>query len=157
MKITKEDAKQIYEYAPPDLKERMEREFGPDVFQKIDYEDFKNFDDLCRACGTTEYDFNIKWCQTDYDPSTIAFERLKILTGAYNQDWKFNLYDTDQKKWFPWYKVSSSGVGVAHSAYDCDCALASVGSRLCFESEEKSNHAGTTFAKLFEDFISAKY
>jgi hypothetical protein len=39
----------------------------------------------------------------------------------------------------------------------CGGTGAGVGSRLCFESEEKAVHAGENFTKLFEEFITAKY
>jgi hypothetical protein len=82
-----------------------------------DWKDFKTFDDLCRAIGTTEVDFNRKWEHADLDPITLAFERLKICTRAYNQDWPFDVYNTDQYKYYPYFSVSSSGLGFSRSDF----------------------------------------
>jgi len=157
LKIKKETAKKIYAGAPESLKEILVETFGEECFRKTDFKDFRTFEDLCQAAGITETEFNNRWDHTLQDPSTIAFERLKICTRAYNQDWQFNAYDTNQKKWYPWFKVLSSGFGFSGADYHCAYSLTYVGSRLCFESQEKAEHAGRTFLKLFEDFITAKY
>ena len=128
-----------------------------ELTHKPNWKDFKTFDDLCRAIGTTEDDFGQKWDPRVFDPSTIAFERLKVCTRAYNQDWKFDAYDTNQCKHYPYFNISSSGFGFSDSGYSYVITYAFVGSRLCFETSEKSDHAGKTFVKLFEDFITAKY
>ncbi len=157
LKIKKETAKEIYDESPLGLRKILEETFGIDYFKKLNWKDFKTFDDLCRAIDTTEAEFNRKWDPDLFDPSTIAFEKLKVCTRAYNQDWPFDAYNTDQYKYYPYFKVSSSGFGFSDTGYNCADAYTSVGSRLCFESEEKARHAGMTFIKLFEDFITAKY
>jgi hypothetical protein len=157
LKIKKETAKEIYDESPSGLKKILEETFGIDHFKKPDYRDFKTFNDLCRAVGTTEAEFNMKWDSAVFDPSTIAFERLKVCTRAYNQDWPFDTYNTNQYKYYPYFKVLSSGLGFSGSDYRYDCTLSCVGSRLCFESSDKATHAGNTFIKLFEDFITAKF
>ena len=157
LKITKETARKIYPDAPNYIQEILLETFGVDCFKKSDFKYFKTFDDLCHAVGTTETDFNKKWDPAIFDDSTIAFERLKVCTKAYNQDWPFDIYNTEQYKYYPYFAVSSSGFGFSHANYDFDDSTTDVGSRLCFESKEKAIHAGNTFIKLFEDFITAKY
>ena len=157
LKIKKETAKKIYDESSSGLRKILEETFGIDYFKKTTWKDFKSFDDLCRETGTTEIEFNRKWEHAELDPSTLAFERLKVCTRAYNQDWPFNAYDTNQRKWYPWFNVSSSGFGFSYSYFSYVLACTIVGSRLCFESEEKATHAGKTFIKLFEEFITAKF
>ncbi len=157
LKIKKETAKEIYDESPSGLRKILEETFGIDCFKKTDFREFKTFDDLCRATGITETDFNRKWEHADLDPSTLAFERLKICTQAYNQDWKYNLYDTNQKKWAPIFDVLSSGLGFSLTFCDCAYTHTAVGSRLAFKSEETATHAGKNFTKLFEDFNNAQY
>jgi hypothetical protein len=106
LKIKKETAKEIYKESPDALKKILEETFGIDCFKKLDWKDFKTFDDLCQATGTTEVEFNRKWDPDVYDPSTIAFERLEICTRTYNQDWPFEAYNTDQYKYYPYFVVS---------------------------------------------------
>jgi len=157
MKIDEQTAKKLYNQSPDWFQERLRNEYGEEFFTKRFFDDFKTYRDLCIAAGTTEEEFEKKWDPRVFDPSTISFERLKICTKAYNQDWPFDTFNTEQRKWFPWFKVSSSGLGFGGT--DCDYVFshATVGSRLCFKDQESAEHAGTTFIKLFEDFITAKY
>ena len=157
LKINEKTAKEIYPGAPEAVKTILVETFGKKIFRKTEYTDFETFDDLCQAIGTTEIEFNKKWDPAEFDPSTIAFEKLKVCTRAYNPDWKFNAYDTNQRKHYPYFEVLSSGFGLSGAGYYYDYADTSVGSRLCFESAEKAAHAGRTFLKLFEDFITAIY
>lgn len=157
LKIKKETAREIYDESSSALRKILEETFGVDCFKKTDFNDFKTFDDLCQATGTTEADFNRKWEHAALDPSTLAFERLKICTRAYNQDWKYNLYDTDQRKWAPIFTVLSSGLGFSNAGYYYGRTRTYVGSRLAFKSEPTATHAGKTFTKLFEDFNNAQY
>jgi hypothetical protein len=157
LKIKKETAKEIYDESPAGLKKILEETFGIDHFKKSDYRDFQTFYDLCRAIGTTEAEFNMKWDSAVFDPSTIAFERLKVCIRAYNQDWPYDTYNTNQYKYYPYFEVLSSGLGFSSSVCSYGNAHTCVGSRLCFESSDKAIHAGKTFIKLFEEFITAKF
>jgi hypothetical protein len=158
LELSKETAKKIYPESPDWLKEIMEENFGKESFKKTDWKDFKTFDDLCRAAlDITEGQYNKRWEQSSLDPSTLAFEKMKVLTKAYNGDWTPDYYNTQQYKWYPFFKVLSSGFGFSDTLYFYVVTLTSVGSRLCFETEEKAAHAGKTFTKLFEEFITAKY
>jgi hypothetical protein len=156
LKIKKETAKKIYSAAPTALQEILIETFGEECFRKAELTDFKTFDDLCRACGTTEKEFEEKWKNIPVDSQTVSFQRMKILSDAINQGWTPDHFNTDQYKWFPYFKVSSSGFGFSTSYYYCGLAATRVGSRLCFETEEKSNYAGRQFTQLFQDFITGK-
>jgi hypothetical protein len=158
LELSKETAKKIYPDSPAWLKEILEENFGKESLKKTDWKDFKTFDDLCRAAlDITEEQYKQRWGQSSLDPSTLAFEKIKVLTKAYNGDWMPDYYNTDQYKWFPYFRVLSSGFGFSDSDYGYAGTLTCVGSRLCFESEEKATHAGKNFTKLFEEFITAKY
>jgi hypothetical protein len=156
LKIKKETARKIYAAAPSALQEILIETFGEECFRKKEFTDLKTFDDLCQACGTTEKEFEDKWKNIPVDSQTVSFQRMKILSDAINQGWKLDHFNIDQYKWFPYFKVSSSGFGFSLSRYCFDFTHSGVGSRLCFETEEKSNHAGRQFTKLFQDFITGK-
>jgi hypothetical protein len=158
LKIKKEAAKRIYadSKTPDSLKEILVETFGEECFKKTNWKDLKSFDDLCQACGTTEIEFEEKWRSIPVDSQTVSFQRMKILSDAINQGWEPDHFNTKQNKWFPWFKVSSSGFGFSYSHFYCAYSAASVGSRLCFESEEKSDHAGSQFTNLFQEFITGK-
>lgn len=156
MKLTKEMAVRLYPKSEDWFKEVLEKEFNRETFLGADFSNLKSFDDCCRACGTTKEEFEAKWSDIPVDFHTIAFERIKIINKAINQEWVPDHFNTDQYKWAPWFKVSSSGFDFAGSLYAYVSTYSRVGFRLCFESEEKSNHAGRHFTKYFQEFITGK-
>lgn len=156
LEITKETALRLYPKSEDWFKEILEKEYTRELFLGTDFRNLKTFDDCCRICGTTEEEFEKKWAEIPIDFQSVAFERLKIINQAINQEWVPDHFDTNQYKWAPWFNVSSSGFDFACSDYAYANSGASVGFRLCFESEEKANHAGKYFTKYFQEFITGK-
>jgi hypothetical protein len=156
MNITQETAKKLYPKSEDWFKEMLDNEFGRETFLGTDFRNFKTFDDCCRICGTTEEEFEKKWKEIPVDFQTIAFERLKIINQAINQEWIPDYFDTNQYKWAPWFNVSSSGFDFSDSYYYYVDSNAYVGFRLCFETKEKSNYAGRYFTRYFQEFITSK-
>jgi hypothetical protein len=125
------------------------------VVKEFDYKTIKSFDDACRACGTTEEEFNAKFKNLGLDSDTISYEKLKIITKAINNGWTPDWNNTRQYKWWPWFRLSS-GFGFDGSGCDYGYAGTSVGSRLCFESEAKSDYAAEQFIDIYEEYITIK-
>jgi hypothetical protein len=155
MEIDKQTAKRLYDESPDWFQNQLKREFGEDLFKKREYENIKTFEDACRYCGTTEAEFNKKLTDLCLDADTISFEKLKIVNRAINQGWAPDYTNTNQRKWFPYF-VLSSGFGFSDSNYYCDRTAASVGSRLCFETEEQASYSGRQFIDLWRAFITNK-
>jgi hypothetical protein len=150
LKIKKETAKKLYPESPEWFKEILSESFGKDCFTKRKYSDIKTFEDACEELGISTEQFLAADTSDE-----IAYKKLKIIVRAINQDWIPDWNNSDQYKWFPYFNLSS-GFGFSGSGYGCDITRAGVGSRLCFESEAKSNHAGRQFTQLFQDFITGK-
>jgi len=149
VKVTKETAKKLYDSVPGFFKEQLEAAFGKDAFRKIDFRDIKTFPDACKAL-----DINTDAVCNDTDTEDeVAYKKLKVIVQAINQGWEPDFNDTNQRKWFPWFRLSS-GFGFAVSHYYCASSAASVGSRLCFESEEKASYAGKQFAAIYKEFLT---
>lgn len=157
MQLTKEKAKELYDYVPDSFKRELEKEFGKKTLVKEEYEKLNSFDDCCRICGTSEEEFNKKFLPLGLSPDALNLERLGIINKAINgPDWKPDYTNSDQYKWFPVFEASSSGFGFSHSGYDFGSTHAHVGSRLCFETEDKSTFSGTKFMKYWEALITNK-
>jgi hypothetical protein len=151
MELTLKEAKNLYPTASAEMKTKFEAAFGKDSFRTITYKDIKTFEDACEAL---DIDPDAVCCDVD-TLDEIAYKRLKIIVKAINQGWEPDWDNTNQRKWYPWFKLSS-GFGFGDSDYDCDFSDARVGSRLCFESEEKSSYAGKQFLSLYEEFLTIK-
>jgi hypothetical protein len=156
MELKKEQAKQIYEYVPGGFKKLLETEFGPDTFRKIDFKDLNSWEDICKANETTPAEFEARMKELPISQTLKTVAKFELLSNGINQGWMPDTLDTTQKKWFPIFSVSSSGLDFSDSCYYYDFADASVGFPFCFESEEKSDHAGKQFIQLWEELILRK-
>lgn len=155
LKIEKQDAKKLYD-RPELVKGLLEEAFGKETFRKIDFKDLETFADLCKANETTEEEFETKWKDLPVSQTIKTVAKFEILSEAFNQGWKPNTLDIKEEKWFPVFSVSSSGLDFSSSYYYYVSAYAAVGFPFCFESKEKSDHAGKQFIKLWEELILRK-
>ena len=76
-----------------------------------------------------------------------------VIAEALNEGWKANWEDSNQKKWFPWFYMSSSGFVFDDTLCACSRAYAGSGSRLCFKSDELATYAGKQFVEIWKDII----
>lgn len=152
LKIEEKTAKKLYPEAPDWFQDQLIDAFGKECFTKKDFTSIKTFNDACIALGASEEEFNRGFEKIKLSSDTINYEKLKIIVKAINQGWTPDWNDTNQAKWFPYFKVSS---GFAFSVwhYNYTTSLTSVGSRLCFESEEKSNYAAKQFTDIYKHFL----
>ena len=85
-------------------------------------------------------------------PDEEAYVQLKIIVKAINEGWTPDWNDENEKKWNPWFKLSS-GFGFVISNYTYTGTFTTVGSRLCFSSKEKSDYAATEFISIYEKLL----
>jgi hypothetical protein len=152
LKIKKETAKKIYADAPNSLKEILAETFGKECFEKIEFTDITSFDDACAVLDLEPSDVY----HEDDLPDEKAYMKLKVIIKAINQGWTPDWNKTNQRKWFPYFNLSS-GFGFSVTGSDYDRTFACVGSRLCFETEEKAQYAGKRFLNLYKEFITLTY
>ena len=76
-----------------------------------------------------------------------------VITKAIVGDWKADWNDGSQRKWYPWFKMSSGGFVFCDTYCDYSRASAGNASRLCFSSDEIATYAGKQFLQLYSDFI----
>lgn len=149
MKLKKDDAKRLFPDAPDWFKTKLRDKFGTALFS--DFNDIKTFEDACAVLGIDPEKVVAK---TD-TPDEAAYKKLKVIAKAINNGWEPDWDDTDEKKWWPWFNLSS-GFGFSGSTYDFDSSYSTVGSRLCFESKEKSTYAAETFLSIYEELLTIK-
>jgi hypothetical protein len=115
---------------------------------KVVTERIKTFDDVLKENGTTteEFEKSLK----GLEPDEIAYKMAKLVCLAYNEGWIPDWNNSNEYKYYPYFKMGSSS-GVGFSSFGCDCwtTTSNVGSRLCFKSSDLAKHAG----KLFEQEI----
>ena len=150
LKIQKSTAKKLYPETPDWFKEVLIETFGKDSFEKKDFKSIKTLQDAAEETGHGQ-----GYLRTQ-DPETRdewAYRMLKMVAKAINQGWVPDWNNSDQKKWWPWFNLSS-GFGFSDSCYYYGLASTAVGSRLCFETEEKSDYAANQFMEIYKEFLT---
>ena len=111
----------------------------------------KTFGDACVACGTTEKEFNNKFANLGLPKDTIAYEKIKVIVKALNGEWVPNWKDSNEYKYYPYFRMSPFGFG----AVGCDRwgTVSLAGSRLCFKNRELAEYAGKQFEDIYKNFI----
>jgi len=84
-----------------------------------------------------------------------GFLKTSLITEVINDGWVADFDNPNQKKWEIIWKKTPSGFGLSLTAASADCvnAYATVGVRLCFETEEKARHVAKHFAAEWNEFL----
>lgn len=151
LKIQTENALRAHGVAGNEGKKLLEALFGADVFTPKNIMDrVKTFEDACEIEGIDPESV------IDINDSIdeIAYKKLKIIIRALNQGFVFDWTDSNQYKYYPYFRANSSGFGFAYN--DCDRwdTVTLVGSRLAFKSRELAEYAGKQFIDLYNDFMT---
>ena len=94
--------------------------------------------------------------QTKNLPSDeLAYKQLKLIVQAFNEGWVPDWTNSNEYKYYPWFKMGSPSGG-GFSSHDCDSWIttSTVGSRLCFKSADLAKHAGQLFESIYKDFLT---
>lgn len=86
----------------------------------------------------------------------VAMYKLITIAEAWNKADNFipDYDNTNQYKWFPWFqKRGTAGFVYANTNPAASSASASVGSRLCFKTDERAEQFGKQFIDLWNDFL----
>lgn len=103
---------------------------------KFDFTTIKTFEDACKKLGIKP---DIPEVSNDeFSKPVIAVYKLLIIYKAINNGWVPDWNNRDQYKYYPWFRVLSSGFGFSLSCYGCAYAFTAVGSRLCTDTSEKA-------------------
>lgn len=120
--------------------------------EKEAMEKIKTFADAQRETGAQDTpDFNE--APEEVREFLKAIYQAAVITKALVGDWKPNWNDSNQEKWFPWFRMSSGGFVFGGAGYGCSRAYAGVASRLCFPSEEMAEYAGRQFTDIYSRII----
>jgi hypothetical protein len=153
LQLEKQTAVRLYKSVPKWFQETLVSSFGSECFSGKITDRVKTFED---ALDEADEETKRRYQETindDDTPDECAFKKLKLIIKVINEGWSPNWEDTNEKKWYPWFKVSS-GFGFSDSDYFCTSAGTNVGSRLCFSSEEKSDYVAQQFIDLYKEFLT---
>jgi len=97
----------------------------------------------------------------------IARRKLERITEALNEGWRPDWNNTNEYKYFPWFRIlpgkgkdaegkpdgASAGLADAHTNRAAPSTNAYFGSRLCFHDSDIAAYAGDTFRDLYAEIL----
>ena len=105
----------------------------------------KTFEDACEVLGI-EVTFNENDTKDE-----IAYKKLKIVFKALNEGWVLDWSNSNEVKYYPYFKMSPFGFDDTHYGGWDTCSNA--GSRLCGKTDTIAEYAGRQFEDLYRDFM----
>lgn len=121
--------------------------------QEIDsYEDAKKYlglsdEPLMTICGMNKH----------HAKALLALSKLFTIADAWNKEDGFvpDFSNKNQYKYFPWFGNNKGAAGFvcASAHWTATDAAATVGSRLCFATDNRALDFGKTFEGLYNDFL----
>ncbi len=154
LQIKKENALKAYNNGCDDVKTVLSNLFGKETFTPKDITDLvKTFADACEVLGVKLPEFSIEnsnGFSNNDSKSLIAYAQLVLIVRALNEGWKPDWNNSSQYKYYPWFKMSGSGL--AYHGFVSWSSDTLVGSRLCYKSKELAEYAGKQFISIYNDF-----
>lgn len=151
--IDEKQAKEIYPEAAPGLKTILENSFGGKKFFRSKITDrIKTVQDVFAELDESFDQFMESCVDNDDEKDEVAYKIIKRIAEALNQGWKADWNNTNQRKYYPWFRMSGSGFSFYYYGYDFD--RSTVGSRLVFETYELAEYAGKQFESIYKDFLT---
>lgn len=174
IEISKVELQKLFEtltHYPQISKEQVESEmkkmFGEEVFKSNVMDRVKTFEDACRELNIDP----VKWLEENetnkMDAHVLAYLKLCIIAKALRGSWKPNWANTDEWKYYPWFKIvpavvgdadggSKLGVSVLASFSVASASNADFGGALASETEEIAIYFGKQFAEIWKEYLLAE-
>lgn len=154
LQIDGKKAKELFPSASKEFKQILIDSFGQKFFEQKITDRIQTFEDVCAILDIDPDDIehapHSKALEQDII-SVNAYQRLILITRAYNEGWVPNWSDSNQRKWVPYFDMSS---GFGFDGVVGWYASSGVGSRLCFKSEELARDAAKKFLSEYKVFFT---
>ena len=149
LKIKKQDALIAHEKANRNGKKLLENLLGKKTFVKNPKDRIKTIDDILEDNNVTMEQLNRMFENT---PEHLKWQYVaELLCKSLNEDWTPDWDNSNEYKYYPWFKMSSSGFRC--DGFDYWDSVSVVGSRLCFKSRDLAIYAGQQFTDVYKKFM----
>ena len=152
LQITEKNARKLYAKASAEFRTTLEDTFGKEFFSMNITNRIKTYEDACDELGEQPINEDL-FRSAGFTEDEINYRKIKTITRALNEGWVADYTNDKQEKWWPWFRVSSSGFVFDGTNYYYSSADAGDGSRLCFKDSDLAEYAGKQFTELYKNFI----
>lgn len=123
--------------------------YGGKTFEKDITERVKSFEEACSILNLAVADV-----LGMYDtPDVAAYKKLKVIAQALNEGWKPDWLNSEEYKYYPWFKANASGSGLSYYDFVIWYSDSSVPACLCYRTKELAEYAGKQFEDIYSIFL----
>ena len=120
----------------------------------FDFRTIKSFEDACAKENIDPTVLpDVSMIPEEFRKPIINAYKLLIIFKAINNGWRPDWSKSSQWKYYPWYRVLSSGFGFSYSHYDYGLTATFVGSRLCTDTSEKAEYIAEQFQEEYKEYF----
>jgi hypothetical protein len=121
---------------------------------EFDFRAIKTFEDACAKENIDPQQLpDVSGIPEEFAKPIVANYKLLIIFKAINNGWRPDWSKSSQGKYYPWYRVLSSGFGFSDSFFDYDYSITGVGSRLCTDTSEKALYVAEQFQEEYKEYF----
>jgi len=123
---------------------------------KFDFKTIKSFEDACKKENVDPALIpDVSMIPQEFQKAIVNMYKLYIIYKAVNNGWIADYDNGNQLKYYPWYRVGSSGSGFVFSdaGYYFVYSGTGVGSRLCTFSSEAALYIAKTFEQEYKEIF----
>ena len=156
LKMTEENARRHYPSASPELKALLEDTFGKKFFSAKIIDRVQSFEDACREKGCdplTVLPYRLP--SNDFEKALNALAKAWIIIEVINEDWKADLSNTSQSKYYPWFE-QKPGFGLSYHVCVDWYSFTICGVRFALATAEKAIYVGKQFIDIYQEFSIIK-
>lgn len=155
LQLDKKNARKAYSEADTAGKKLLANLLGKDVFRDNPIEYIKTLMDVCEEAGVEFEHYKIPTSGSNEEKAAMYLKRLKLIASVFNGEWKADLGNTEQRKYYPWFNIvpntkGPSGFGLSFSGDGCGRSYSNLGARPYFKDSDTAVYVGKQFLSDFE-------
>jgi len=152
VKMSDSTARELYK-STPSMRKALEESFGEKFFSMDICDRINTIDDFFTETGRPKID-RIEDLPEDLHELFLSIYTRFVGCEAYNEGVKPNYKDTNEKKWYPIYSVSSGGLAFRYADCDYSIALSGDASRHALREKRLAEDWAKKFSKLDEKILN---
>jgi hypothetical protein len=158
LKVLKDKAVTAYKNAGADGRKLLSDLLGREVFSSDPKEYIKTFADVCDERGVVADAYRISGAINVFEQLKLQIQRLQLIAATFNGDWRADMANTSQAKYYPWFNVLADkaypgGFRLSFRDYGYDHGLSNLGVRLYFKDSETATYVGKQFIGEYEGLM----
>lgn len=117
----------------------------------------KSFEEACARKGISTQLPDVSTFPENLQKHVTATYKLSVVLEVNNGDWKPDIANTAQWKYYPWFRITPgegpSGFGLSFLGYVFDFSGSGLGARLACCSSDVAKFMGEHFTDLYKDLF----